>query len=321
MFQQRTDPFRHELLVHCYRILGSIEDAEDGLQETLLKAWMNFDSLKDQSALRAWLYKIATNVSLNALTRRKSRSFPTLLQPPSDPHSPLSAPSNEFEWLDPLPNFYLEALDGNPEQRYEAREKVTLAFLAALQHLPGRQRAVLILCDVLEWSAAETATALETSVTAVNSALQRARATLKKHQQDGGADTAHDPNSPELAGLLTRYVEAWETADLGKLMSLLHEDAKLTMPPYPVWFSGRADIQAFFARVVFAGRQPDDFHLLPTWSNGRPAFSLFQRGADGNSSLIALHILTVRAGKISQLDDYLAEDTALFARFTRSLSR
>ena len=319
IFQQLTDPFRHELLVHCYRILGSIEDAEDSLQETLINAWRHFDTLREQSSLRAWLYKIATNVSLNALEHRKVRSFPTLVQPPADPVAPLPALDNEFAWLDPLPDFYLEQYAINPEQCVETQENVTLAFLAALQHLPGRQRAVLILSDVLEWSAAEISNALETSVAAVNSALQRARQTLKKLQQDHSISAAHNPNSPELSTLLTRYVQAWEAADLPQLMALLHEDAKLTMPPYPVWYQGRTAIRILLDRVLFANAQPNDLRLVATQANDCPAFAVFQRDASGSYQLAALHILSVQGDKIVQIDDYLGLDSALFAHFKLSL--
>lgn len=313
-FEALTDPYRYELLIHCYRILGSLEDAEDALQETMLRGWRHFESLKKQMALRAWLYRIATNVCLDAVDKRKSRSLPTLTHPPAVPLDSLPPLNGEYSWIDPLPEFYVNSYIKSPEQSYESLEQVTLAFLAMLQHLPGRQRAVLILCDVLDWKTREVADALDMTVVAVNSALQRARMTLKKHQEN---DVASDVASPELSALLARYVEAWQTADLSSLISLLHDDAKLTMPPFPIWFRGRGDIGGFFQRFVFAGRNVGDFRMEATHSNGRPAFLLYQRDENGNYPLAALHLLTIQGGKITQIDDFLAFDAALFSRFEK----
>ncbi|HVU10160.1 MAG TPA: RNA polymerase subunit sigma-70 [Phototrophicaceae bacterium] len=313
-FQRLTDTYRYELTVHLYRILGSLEDAEDALQETLLRAWRRIDTLKAQSALRAWLYKIATNVALDMLDRRKAsavRLMPTLTHLPADPDDELSSPIADPLWLDPLPDSYLDEYQINPESRYEALENISLAFLVALQRLPGRQRAILLLCDVLDWKAQEAADALDLTVAAVNSALQRARATLKTQQ----IDSSRRPtlSGDRLSALLNRYVQAWETADSSSLMALLREDAALTMPPFPTWFRGREAIAAFLDRIVFAAKS--DFRMMPTRANSAPAFALYQRDAQGSYALIALHVLTLDGDQIGQIDDFLAIDARLFVRF------
>jgi len=188
-FEKLTDPYRRELLVHCYRILGSLDDAEDALQETLLRAWRRLDTVRVSAALRAWLYKIGTNVALDMLSSRKARTLPNIAFAPADPHDPLPAGTYDPIWLDPLPDEYVDGFIANPEAQYETHESITLAFLTALQTLPGRQRAILILRDVLGWKTQEVAALLDLSLPAVNSALQRARATLKKRQgtHDGQA--------------------------------------------------------------------------------------------------------------------------------------
>jgi RNA polymerase sigma-70 factor, ECF subfamily len=316
-FQQLTNNYRYELLVHCYRILGSIEDAEDALQETLLRAWRRLDTLKEKTALRAWLYKIATNISLDMLDGRKVRLLPTLTHPPADPQEDPLAPINEPLWLDPLPESYLDEYQTNPETRYEALENVSLAFLVALQQLPGRQRAILLLCDVLDWKAQEAANALDMTIAAANSALQRARTTLKKNQADTAALPATHPD--ELTGLLNRYVRAWESADITSLLALLREDAVLTMPPFPMWFRGRTSIGAFLDRVVFAGKSPRDFRLLPTRANNAPAFAAYQRNETGGYSLTALHVLTFAGDQLFQIDDFLTLNNPLYARLNLPL--
>src|SRR5258708_14898116 len=199
-FQQLVDPYRRELLVHCYRILGSLDDAEDALQETLLRAWRRLDSLKVQASLRAWLYKIGTNVSLDMLDSRKSRLLPDSTYAPADPRDPLPAPVVDPIWLDPLPDDYLDGTFASPEAYYEARESITLAFLAALQRLPGRQRAVLILRDVLGWRAQEVADLLDLSVAAANSAFHLARVAMKKQYADEPVDRSISPDNDRIAG-------------------------------------------------------------------------------------------------------------------------
>src|SRR5215216_1458894 len=255
-FAQLIEPYRKQLLVHCYRILGSFEDAEDMLQETLIRVWKRLDSFEGRSSLRAWLYKIATNASLDALDSRRVRGLPKELYTRGDPTQSLPAPSREVNWVEPLPDEWIDGQpDIYPEARYEVRESITLAFIAALQKLPGRQRAVLLLCDVMGWSSNEAAEILDMTTAAVNSALQRARETLKQ----GERKTRPSRLNEQLSALLARYVAAWETADSAALIAVLREDVALTMPPLPVWFGGRADIQAFLDGFLF--RSVDRFNV------------------------------------------------------------
>ena len=314
-FESLTEGYRRELLVHCYRILGSLEDAEDALQETLLNAWRQFDTLRSQSALRAWLYKIATNRSLNMLASRKARVLPTAITEPADPRAPLQAPLLESVWLEPLPDEYIAGVIASPEARYDTKESVTLAFLAALQILPGRQRAILILRDVLGWNTEEIGNILDQSVPAVNSALQRARATLKKYHPKTEPRRATDDEQEAFA--LARFVQAWETSDSDGLVALLREDAVLSMPPLPGWYRGRAAIREFLALQLFADKQ---LRTLPTRANGCPALASYQRDAAGVYRPGAILILTLEAGQIAQVDDFLALDDRLFLRFNLPLS-
>ena len=314
-FQHLAEPYQHELLVHCYRILASMEDAEDALQETMLRAWRRLDSLKDPSAMRAWLYKIATNVSLDMLDNRKKRSMPNRLYPSADPRLPLPAPINDPIWIDPLPDWYLGGQIPSPEARYEARESVTLAFLIVLQELPGRQRAVLILHDVLGWKAQEVAALLDITIAAVNSSLQRARATLKKNHYSPKSPGRVGVDSSESADLLVRYVEAWETADSARLTSLLREDAILSMPPVPAWYQGRNRIKEFLDSFLFKREAQRRFRLVATRANGCPAFAVYQLDDSGSYQPAALQILIIEGGQIVRIDDFLALDEKLFARF------
>jgi len=315
-FQHLVEPYRRELLVHCYRFLGALEDAEDMLQETLLRAWRSLPSYAGRASFRAWLYKIATNVCLDALDRRRVRSLPNSLSQPALPGQPLPAPVLEPVWIDPLPDAALDAVPAgpatDPEAVYEARESVTLAFLVVLQQLPGRQRAALILRDVLGFSADETAQMLDLSTAAVNSALQRARAAMNERAERPAPPLAEG----HLAELLNRYVRAWETADSAGLVSLLRDDVVLTMPPVPAWFSGQASVLAFvdgflFSRPGAAG----SLRLRPTHANGAPAFAVYERGADGAYRPSALQVLRLAGDQIAQIDDFLSADPALYARF------
>ncbi|MEP6985295.1 MAG: RNA polymerase subunit sigma-70 [Chloroflexota bacterium] len=314
-FQRLIDPYQHELLVHCYRILGSFEDAEDALQEALLRAWRRLDSLKAATSLRAWLYRIATNVSLDMLDTRKVRSLPNVTHPAAEADAPLPAAISEPIWLDPLPDTYIDGQTLSPEARYEIHESISLAFLMALQQLPGKQRAVLILRDVLGWKAQEVADLLEMSVVAVNSSLQRAHATLKNYQAEHSGQFIGQDANAELDDLLGRYVLAWETADSTRLIELLREDAALTMPPIPAWFLGRASIKAFLDHFVFAGQKQGDFRLVAIHANGCPAFATYQRDQAGVYQASAIHILTIQDNQITQIDDFLTFDGRLFERF------
>jgi RNA polymerase sigma-70 factor, ECF subfamily len=311
-FEKLVEPYQHELIVHCYRFLGSYEDAEDLFQETLLRAWRRLDSFEGRSTFRAWLYKIATNACLDALDSRKRRAQSVDLYPQGDPQQPLPTPVQEISWVEPFPETLIDhQLNIYPEARYETRESITLAFVAALQNLPGRQRAVLLLRDVLGWSTDEVTQILEMTSTAVNSALQRARATMQQHWQRQPAPLT----DALLSSLLARYVAAWEQADTNALVALLREDVALTMPPIPVWFRGHADIRQFLDGFLFNRLNAFRFHLLPAPASGSTAFGVYQMDAGGIYRPAALHILTIRAGQISQIDDFLNFDERLFSKF------
>jgi RNA polymerase sigma-70 factor (ECF subfamily) len=315
-FQRLTDPYRRELLVHCYRMLGSFEDAEDILQETLLRAWRRLDSFEGRGSVRAWLYKISTNASLDALASRRARVLPMATLAPADPREPLPRPVENALWLEPLPDALVdERPTTNPEARYEVHESVTLAFLAALQNLPGRQRAVLILRDVLGWNGGEVAEILDMTVVAVNSALQRARTTMKQYW---GANNRHAvalADDEHTASLLARYVEAWEAADSTTLVALLREDAALTMPPLPLWYRGRDAIRWFLDTYLFVGEAGGRFRLAATRANGCPAFAIYRSDGAGVYRPSALHVLTIENGLIAEINDFLTFDDRLFSRF------
>jgi len=311
-FAQLIEPYRKQLLVHCYRILGSFEDAEDMLQETLLRVWKRLDSFEGRSSLRAWLYKIATNASLDALDSRRVRGLPKELYARGDPTQPLPPPLQEANWVEALPDEWIDGQpDIYPEARYEVRESITLAFIAALQKLPGRQRAVLLLCDVMGWSSREAAEILDMTAAAVNSALQRARETLKQTERK----TSPARSNEQVSTLLARYVAAWETADSSALIAVLREDVALTMPPLPVWFAGRADIQAFLDGSLFKSYAPFRVRLVPVRANGSPAFAVYQMDQEGIYRAAALHILTIENGAIREINDFLTFDGQLFSRF------
>lgn len=308
-FAQLVEPYRKQLLVHCYRILGSFEDAEDMLQETLVRVWKRLDSFEGRSSLRAWLYKIATNASLDALDSRRVRGLPKELYRRGDPTQPLPAPV-QANWVEPLPDEWIDGQpDIYPEARYEVRESITLAFVAALQKLPGRQRAVILLCDVMGWSSNEAAEILDMTTAAVNSALQRARETLK-HSARKSTPMHLNEN---LSALLARYVAAWETADSAALIAVLREDVALTMPPLPVWFGGHADVKKFLDGFLFQSAIQFKVKLEAVRFNGSPAFATYQMDESGVYRAAALQILTIEDGLISEINDYLTFDGQLFS--------
>ena len=315
-FERLTTPYRRELLVHCYRILGSLEDAEDALQETLLRAWRRLASFEGRAPLRAWLYKIATHTALDAQANRRIRSLPTAVQAAADPYAPLPTPSSEPIWLEPLPDALVPDSSAGPEAIYDARESVSLVFLAALQHLPGRQRAALILRDVLGWQATEVARLLDMSVFAVNSALQRARTTMKSKREAIVSGAVAPAGDERTSTLLARYVHAWEAADNALLVALLRDDAVLTMPPQTAWYHGRAAIGAFFATQLFAGQAQGRFRLLPTSANGCPAFGIYMLDAAGVYRPNSLQVLTIVDDQIAEMHAFLALDDRLFAHFS-----
>jgi len=305
-FQRLTDRYRRELLVHCYRMLGSFHDAEDVLQETLLRAWRGLESFEGRSALRPWLYRIATNACLDAIASRRRRALPNGTHPAADAGTPFPGPVNEPLWIEPMPETLIDLRPAvNPEAQYDARESVTLAFLATLQTLPGRQRATLILRDVLGWRANEVADLLETSVAAVNSALHRARVSMKGYRADRESADA-STGSGQTAALLSRYVDAWHAADATGLVALLREDALITMPPLPLWYQGRAAIRWFFETQLFVGEARGRFSLVATAANGSPAFATYQRDETGVYRLGALQVLTLAGSQVAEIHDFLA---------------
>jgi RNA polymerase sigma-70 factor (ECF subfamily) len=312
-FETLTEPFRKELQLHCYRMLGSIHDAEDLVQETLLRAWRGLAEFEGRSSLRSWLYRIATNACLNALASRKSaqRMLPQELGPPSS--MPPKAAAEDVPWLEPYPDAALEDMTAaplGPEARHEMREAVALAFVAAIQHLPPRQRAVLLLRDVLGSSAAEAAQLLEMSIASINSALQRARATLGAR---AGSPRPRTPDDDAQRALLDRYVETWESADLDGLIALLKSDAILSMPPFREWFAGREAIRSFL-EYAWTTRGYAGFRLLPTRANGQPAFALYFRTHDSvEFRAHSLQVLTLRDGEIEVLTNF--RNAQLFDKF------
>lgn len=294
-FEERVSPYRNELRLHCYRMLGSSHDADDMLQETLFRAWRSKDSLDDAQALRAWLYRIATNVCIDELARRPKRALATNLGPPGDPDAP-PVPPTEQTWIEPCPNTWLVGEGGDPAGRIELRESVALAFIAALQLLTAPQRAVLLLRDVVALSAEEAAEALEMSVSATKSALHRARAAVEERAVVD--DESVDPQ------LLARYVNAWEAADPDALVALLHEEVVLAMPPSPTWFAGRAATATFVRGYVMPRARIQSVRLIQTGANGTAAFAVY-REKSGSFQLEAIQSVTARASAIASIDYFL----------------
>jgi RNA polymerase sigma-70 factor (ECF subfamily) len=299
---------RAELTAHCYRMLGSAFEAEDAVQETLIRAWRGFDRFEGRAAVRSWLYRIATNVCLDMLSGRGRRAMPMDLGPAQSADSPLSPPLPEVTWIEPIPDDRVLPEGADPAEVAELRETVRLAFVAALQHLPPRQRAVLILREVLRWKATEVAELLDTTVTSVNSALQRARATLATTEVTEAAPTQIDD---EQRGLLARYVDAFEQYDLDALTSLLHEDATWSMPPYEMWLQTHLDIRKWCLGMGIGCRGS---RLIPTVANGQPAFGQYRPAPGGGFEPWSLQVLEISGGRIGGITFFL--DTAsLFPLF------
>ncbi len=318
-FSALTEPYRRELQVHCYRILGSLQDAEDLVQETLLRAWRRLDTYEGRASIRAWLYKIATNACLDALDKRSRRVLPSMLSPATDASQPFTPPVDEPIWLEPLPDHLIVETASDPEARYSLHESVTLAFVAALQSLPPRQRAVLILRDVLDWRASEVADLLDLTVSAVNSALHRARVTLSRHYHGSAAENVTgSPADDHVRALLDRYVSAWESADVAGLTALLKEDAVLNMPPSPSWYHGRDAIRAFlqstiFGSVAFPGSGAGRWRLTPTRANGQPGFGVYLRGPSGAYAAFGIIVVAIDGDRVASITHFGAP--TLLARF------
>jgi len=316
-FSKLAEPYRRELQVHCYRILGSSHDAEDMVQETMLRAWKRLGTYEGRASFRAWLYKIATNVCLDTLDKRRRRAkrlLPNNLFSPADPQNPVESPMTEILWLEPLPDEWLaDSSAVNPEARYSRRESISLAFLTALQILPARQRAVLILKDVMDWPAKEIAELLDTTPSSVSSALHRARVTLSKnyHRREAQKTNADDTDE-QTRKTLEKYMHAWQTADVNGLVALLRKDAILSMPPSPSWYAGRENIRAFAGNTVFAddsvmfpGAAFRRWKLLPIRANGQPGAAVYQRMEDGEYHPFGVHVLAYEEGLISQVSCFI----------------
>ena len=302
----RLEQHRAELTVYCYRMLASPFEAEDAVQETLIRAWRAFDRFEGRAALRSWLYRIATNVCLDMLKGRERRARPMDLGPAKEPDAANLNALPETTWIEPLPDGLVVAPDGDPADVTVARETIRLALVAALQHLPPRQRAVLILCEVLRWKASEVAELLDTSVASVNSALQRARATLEASKVSA-AETSPSVDEAD-AALLARYVEAFERYDMDALTALIHEDATQSMPPYDLWLRGREDILRWWVGPGIGCRGS---RVIPTVAaNGAPAFGQYKPSASGEGyEPWALQVLEVSDGRIVELTFFLDTDT------------
>jgi RNA polymerase sigma-70 factor, ECF subfamily len=307
-FNQLVGSHRKELQVHCYRMLGSVYDAEDALQETLLRAWRGIARFEGRSSLRSWLYTIATNVCVDQIGRRPKRVLPTDHGPASDPGEPPGEPVVESVWVEPLPDEALAVEDGRaaPEARYERREAVELAFIAALQHLPATQRAALILREVLGFSAKETAEALETTVPSVNSALQRARAAVEERVPEPSQQaTLRSLGDAALRQIVDRYVEAWERCDVPAFAEMLAADASFAMPPLASWYRGREEIAAWAAAWPLSGAWR--WRVVETRANGQPALGFYAWDEVEAAHLpFALNVLGFRGDRVSDVTAFVA---------------
>ena len=300
----RLEQHRVELTGHCYRMLGAAFEAEDAVQETFIRAWRSYDRFEGRATLRSWLYRIATNVCLDMLGSRQRRARPMDLSSALSASTPLGPMLAETTWVEPVPDERVVPAGGDPADIAIARESIRLAFVAALQHLPPRQRAVLILREVLHWHADEVAELLGTTVASVNSALQRARVTMASRQLGADGSQALDD---ERQALLRRYVDAFERYDMDSLTSLLHEDATWSMPPYELWLQTHHDIRSWCLGPGIGCRGS---RLLPTTANGSPAFGQYKPAPGGGWEPWALHVLEVEGDRITGVTFFL--DTARF---------
>ncbi len=303
--EAQLERHRLELTAYCYRMLGSSSDAEDAVQDTMVRAWRGYDRFEGRSKLRSWLYRIATNVCFDQLNGKQRRARPMDFGPARTADSPLPAPLPEATWMEPMPDSRVLPSEGDPADLAVARESIRLAFVAALQHLPPRQRAVLILREVLRWQATEVAELLDTTVASVNSALQRARATL-----EASGVTDSDPAAPldeAQRELLAKYVDAFERYDLDTLVTLLSEDVRQSMPPYDLWLIGPEEIRAWMLGTGAACRGS---RLLPTVANGAPAYAQYKpSGPGGSFEPWAIHVLEISDGRIVGLNFFLDTKT------------
>jgi RNA polymerase sigma-70 factor, ECF subfamily len=320
-FERLVEPHRRELHAHCYRMLGSLHDAEDALQDALLRAWRGLGGLKDHQSLRSWLYRIATNASLDAISKRPKRVLPIDYGPSADPHDGPGQPLVESTWIEPYPDKGLGLEDGYaaPEARYEQREAVELAFVAALQHLPPNQRAVLILREVLGFSAQETSESLETSVASVNSALQRARKTVdEKLPEQSQQATLRSLGDDGLREVVESYMDAMGRGDVERVVAMLAEDAAWSMPPLASWYRGHEDLRGFLQVGPLSGEWR--WRHLPTHASGQPAIGCYTWHEDQQAYLpFALDVLTLEGRRIKEVTAFIIRspegDAEVFARW------
>jgi RNA polymerase sigma-70 factor (ECF subfamily) len=300
---RQLEQYRRELIAHCYRMLGSGFEAEDAVQETMVRAWKAYDSFEGRSSLRSWLYRIATNVCLDMLGSKQRRARPMDFGEPQIAERATLTTRSEATWIEPIPDG--RALpDADPGEVAAAKESIRLAFIGALQHLPPKQRAVLILREVLRWKAEEVAQLLDTTVASVNSALQRARATLGENGID--EDTIGTPRSEDESALAAKYADAFERYDVDALTALLHEDATLSMPPYDLWLQGERDIIGWF---VGPGSKCAGSRLVPVAANGSPAWGQYRRSETGSGhDPWSLMVLETRDGKVVGINSFLDTD-------------
>ncbi len=310
-YAQLIEPHRSELQAHCYRMLGSVQDAEDALQEALVRAWKSLDKFEGRSSLRSWLYRIATNTSLDAIGKRPKRILPIDYGPPTDPHDGVGEPLVESVWIEPFPDETLAIEDGyaSPDARYEQRESVELAFIAALQLLPANQRAALILREVLGFSAQETAETLDTSVASVNSALQRARATMdKKLPEQSQQETLRTLGDEKLRELVEQWADAWERNDVETVVSMLAEDAAFTMPPMSRWFHGTDGIRGFLESSSMTGEW--GWRSIPVTANGQPALAFYSWDEEKQARVpFAINVLTFEGEKVKEIDAFIVRSS------------
>jgi RNA polymerase sigma-70 factor (ECF subfamily) len=300
--EQAFEPYRSELTAYAYRMLGSAFEAEDAVQEALVRAWRGYENFEGRSALRSWLYRITGNVCFDMLKSRQRRAMPMDLMDPGKGAGPIDPPVAESTWITPTPSDRVLVDGDDPAEAAVARESIRLAFVAALQHLPARQRAVLILREVLKWKASEVAELLDTTVVSVNSALQRARATLaERNVTVSDTPASIDPDQQEL---LARYVDAFERFDVEGLVSLLHEDATLSMPPFPFWLRGAGEYADFLRGP---GSACEDSKVVPVDVNGQPGFAQWKRSGPDTYDAWAIHVLDISDGRIAELHFFVEQ--------------
>jgi RNA polymerase sigma-70 factor, ECF subfamily len=308
-FQALVEPHRKGLHAHCYRMLGSVHDADDALQDALLRVWRGLSNFQGRSSLRSWLYRIATNACLDVISRRPQRVLPSERQPASDPNRDLDEAVDEPVWIEPYADEQLGLDEGlaAPEARYEQREAVELAFIVALQHLPGTQRAALILRDVLGFSSREVAEALDTTVPAVNGALRRARQAVEERLPERSQQTTLRALGDDgIREVVERYVDAWERGDVEAILALLSEDARYAMPPLPVWFRGHDAIAIYLRRSALTVR----WRILPVRANGQLAFASYGWEAEkGAFTPVSLDVLTLDGGEATEVTAFVTPYT------------